>query len=156
MVNVPKTIFLPLLAGRCGKSTKWSSQRHLQVNERKSDLEVKRVQTLPALGSLRSKKMLAAETRRETHFVSNEQKEKWIEDYVERETAGARKRVEDTEATVQQEQEDMNHAESVGLMNREPQKTVEQMLVAIRESLSDLASPDDGEDAEDEDDEEEE
>jgi len=100
--------------------------------------------------------MLAAETRRETHFVSNEQKEKWIEDYVERETAGARKRVEDTEATVQQEQEDMNHAESVGLMNREPQKTVEQMLVAIRESLSDLASPDDGEDAEDEDDEEEE
>jgi hypothetical protein len=32
-----------------------------------------------------------AEKRREMHFLSNEEKEKWIEDYVERETAGARK-----------------------------------------------------------------
>jgi hypothetical protein len=29
------------------------------------------------------------------HFLSNEEKEKWIEDYVDRDTAGARKRVED-------------------------------------------------------------
>jgi hypothetical protein len=52
---------------------------------------------------LKSKKKLAAEKRQETHFLSNEEKEKWIEDYVERETAEARKRVEDTEAAVQQE-----------------------------------------------------
>jgi hypothetical protein len=39
---------------------------------------------------------------RETHFLSNEEKEKWFEDFVERETAGARKRVEDAEAAVQQ------------------------------------------------------
>jgi hypothetical protein len=50
---------------------------------------------------LRSKKKLAAEKQQETHFLSNEEKEKWIEDFVERETAGARKRVEDAEAAVQ-------------------------------------------------------
>jgi hypothetical protein len=52
-----------------------------------------------------------AEKRRETHFLSSEEKEKRIEDYVERETAGARKRVEDAEAAVQQEQDNMTDAE---------------------------------------------
>jgi len=73
---------------------------------------------------------------------------------VERETAGARKRVEDAEAAVQQEQDDMTHAEIAGLTCREPGKTFEEMLVAIGDSLSDLASSNDGEDGEDEDDEE--
>jgi len=88
------------------------------------------------------------------HFLSNEEKEKWMEDYVERETAGARKRVEDAEAAVQQEQDDMTHAEIGGLTSREPEKTFEEMLVAIGDSLSDFASSDDGEDRDDEDDEE--
>jgi hypothetical protein len=103
---------------------------------------------------LRSKKKLAAEKRRETHFFSNQETEKWIEDYVERETAGARKRVEDPEAAVQQEQDNMAHAEIAGLTSREPEKTFEEMLVAIRDSLSDLASSKDRENGEDEDDEE--
>jgi len=106
------------------------------------------------LRSLRSKKRLAAEKQRETHFLSNEEKEKWIEDFVERETAGTTKKVEDAEAAVQQEQDDMTHAELAGLTSRKPEKTFEEMLVAIRDSLSDLASSDDGEDGEDEDDEE--
>ena len=101
---------------------------------------------------MRSKKKLAAEKRRETHFLSNEGKEKWIEDYVERETAGARQRVEDAEAAVQQEQDDMTQAEIAGLTSRQPEKTFEEMLVAIGDSVSDLASSDDGEDGEDEDD----
>jgi len=88
------------------------------------------------------------------HLLSNEEKEKWIEDYVERETAGARKWLKDAEAAVQQEQDDMTHAEIVGLASRKPGKTFEEMLVAIGNSLSDLASSDDGEDGEDEDDEE--
>jgi hypothetical protein len=113
-----------------------------------------RIRALGALRSLRSKKKLAAEKRRETHFLSNEEKEKWIEDYVERETAGARKRVEDAEAAVQQEQDDMTQAEIAGLTSREPEKTFEEMLVAIGDSLSDLASSDDGEDGEEENDEE--
>jgi hypothetical protein len=117
-------------------------------------LEAERIRVLGALCSLRSKTKLAAEKRRETHFLSNEEKEKCIEDYAERETAGARKRVEDAEAAVQQELDDMTHAEIAGMTSREPEKTFEEMLVAIRASLSDLASSDDGEDGEEEDDEE--
>jgi hypothetical protein len=154
MVNPPKKNFSPLMAGRHGKSTKQSTQRHHHANEGKSGLEAERGRSLGALHSLRSKKKLAAEKRRETHFLSHEEKEKWIEDYVERETAGARKRVEDAEAAVQQEEDNMTHAEIVGLMSREPEKTFEEMLVAIGDSLGDLASSDDGEDGEDEDDEE--
>jgi DNA-directed RNA polymerase specialized sigma subunit len=73
---------------------------------------------------------------------------------VERETAGARKRVEAAEAAVQQEQDDMTQAEIAGTTFREPEKMVEEMLVAIGYSLSDLASSDNGEDGEEEDDEE--
>jgi hypothetical protein len=44
----------------------------------------------------------------------------------------------------------MNHAETAGLTPREPEKTFEEILVAIGDSLSDLASSDDGKDGEDE------
>jgi len=88
------------------------------------------------------------------HFLSNEEKEKWNEDYVERETAGARKQVQDAEAAVQQEEDNMTHFELAGLTSREPEKTFEEMLVAIGDSLSDLASSDDGVDGEEEDDDE--
>jgi hypothetical protein len=97
---------------------------------------------------MRSKKMLAVEKRRETHFLSNEEKEKWIEDNVESETAGARTRVKDTEAAVQQVQDNMTHAEIAGLMSREPEKTFEEMMAAIGDCLSNLACSDDGEDEE--------
>jgi hypothetical protein len=73
----------------------------------------------------------AAEKGRETHFLGNEEKEKWIEDYVERETAGARKPIEDAEAVVQQEQDDIMQAEIAGLTSRAPEKTFEEMLVGI-------------------------
>jgi len=154
MVNTLKKNLLPLAADRYGKSTKWSTQQCHQANEGKSSLEAERVRALGALCSLRSKKKLAAEKRQEKLFLSNEEKEKWIEDYVEIETAGARKRVEDAEAAVQQEQDDMMNAEIAGLTFREPEQMLDEMLVAIGDSLSDLASSDDGEDGEDEDDEE--
>jgi len=118
MVNAPKKNFLSLPAGRYGKSTKRSTQRRHQANEGPSGLEAERVRALGALRRVRSKKKLAVEKRRETHFLSNEENEKWIEDYVERETAVARKRVEDAEAAVQQEQDDMMHAEIAGLTSR--------------------------------------
>jgi len=154
MVNALKKNFSPLPAGRYGKSKKWSTQRRHQANEGKSGLEAEGFRALGALRILRSKKNLAAEKRRETHFLTNEEKEKWIEDYVERETAGARKRVEDAGAAVQQEQDDMMHAKIAGLTSSEPEKTFEEMLVAIGDSLSDLACSDNGEDGGDEDDEE--
>jgi len=84
------------------------------------------------------------------HLFSNEENEKWIQDYVERETAGARKQVEDSEAAVQQEQDEVMHAEIAELTFSEPQKQCEEMLFAIGDSLSDLASSDDGEDGENE------
>jgi len=154
MVNAPKKNFSPIPAGRNGISTKRSTQRRQQANEGKSGFEAERVCALGALRSLRSKKRLAVEKQWETHFLSNEAKQKWIEDFVERETAGARKWLEDTEAAVQQEQDNMTHAELAGLMSRTPEKTFEEMLIAIGDSLSDVASSDDGEDREDEDDEE--
>jgi len=154
MVNALKKNFSPLPARRYGERTKLSTQRHPHANEAKSGLVADRIRALGALRRLRSKKRLAAENRREMHFLSNEEKEKWIEDYVERETAGARKRVEDAEAAVQQEQDNMTQAEIAGLTSRKPEKTFEEMLVAIGDSLSDLASSDDGEDGEEEDDEE--
>jgi hypothetical protein len=122
------------------------------ANEGKSGFEAERIRALGALRSVRSKKKLVVEKRRETHFLSNEEKEKWIEYYVERETTGARKGVEDQEAAVQQEQDDMTHAEIAGLTSREPKRTFEEMLVAIGDSLSDLGSSNDGQDGEDEDD----
>jgi len=77
-----------------------------------------------------------------------------MEDSVERETAGARMRVEDAEAAVQQEQDNRTHAELAGLTSRKPKQTFEEMLIAIGDSLSNLASANDGEDWEDEEDEE--
>jgi hypothetical protein len=153
-VNAPKNNCSPIPAGIYGKSKKRSTQRRHQANEGKSGLEAERFRALGALRSLKSKKKLAAEKRRETHFLSEEKKEKCIEDYVERETAGAGKRVEDTETAVKQEQEYMTQAETEGMTSREPEKTFEVMLFAIGDSLSDLASSDDGEDGEEEDDEE--
>jgi len=102
MVNAPKRNFSPLPVGTNGKLTKQSTQRRHQANEGKTGLEAERVRAFGALHSLRSKKKLGVEKWRETHFLSNEEKEKWIEDYVEIETTGARKRIEDADAAVQQ------------------------------------------------------
>jgi hypothetical protein len=52
---------------------------------------------------LRSKKKLAAEKQQEMHFLSNKEREKWFEDYVERETAGARKQVQHAEDAIRME-----------------------------------------------------
>jgi len=51
---------------------------------------------------LEIQKKLAVKQQRETNFLSNQEKEKWIDDVIDREPAGARKRVEDTKVVVQQ------------------------------------------------------
>jgi len=152
MVNAPKKNFSPLPAGKYGKSTKKSTRRRHQANEGKSGLVAERIRALGALRSLRSKKKLAAEKRQETHFLSNEEREKWIEDFVERETAVARKRVQDAETAIMQ---DMTTAENWGATTGKPETTFEEMLNAIGDNLSDLASSDDEQDGEDEEDDEE-
>jgi len=117
-VNTPKKNCSPPLAGRYRKSTKRSTQLRQLANEGKSGLESERVRTLGALRGLGFKQKLAAEKRWDMHFSTNEEKYKWIEDYVKRETARARRRVEDAGAAFQQEQDDMTHAESVWVTSR--------------------------------------
>jgi len=73
MVNAPKQHFSPLLAGKYGKSIMRSTQRRHQANEGQSGLEEERVRPVGALGSLWSKKKLAAEKWRETHYLSTDQ-----------------------------------------------------------------------------------
>jgi len=74
---------------------------------------------------------------------------------VERETAVARKWVVHAETVIEQEQDDSRNAEMAGLTTTKPETTFEEMLNTIGDSLSDLASSDNGEDEEDEDDDEE-
>jgi len=155
MVNAPKKNLLPLRAGKNGNSTKHSTRRRHQANIGKSGLVADRVRELGALRSLRSKKKLAAEKPRETHFLSNEEREKWIQDYVERETAVARQRVQDAETAIMHEQEYMCNVETGRSTTTKPGIPFEEMLNAIRDSLSDLASSEDEENGEDEDDDEE-
>ena len=104
---------------------------------------------------MRSKQEHAAVKRTETHFLSNQEKEKWIEDYVERETAAARKPVEDAERAIPPVQDDMRNAEKARLTTTKPETTFGEMLNTIGDSLSDLASSDDEHDGEDEDDDQE-
>ena len=58
----------------------------------------------------------------------------------------ARKRVEDAATAIKHKQDDMRNAEKAGLTTTKPETTVEEMLNAIGETLSDLASSDDVED----------
>jgi hypothetical protein len=87
------------------------------------------------------------------YYLSYTEAEQWIEEYIQRETAVARKRVETAEPAVQQEQEDTMLAEITGLMKWQPKKTFNKMKVPVGDSLSDLASSEEWVDGEDQDDE---
>jgi len=137
MVNAPKKNLSLLPAGKYGKSTKNATRQGHQANEGKSGFEAERIRALGGLCSLRSKKKLGAEKRQEMHFLSNAEKEKWIVDYVERETAVARTRVQDAETAMAQELKDMTTATG------KPETMFEEMLNAIGDRLSDLACSDD-------------
>jgi hypothetical protein len=90
-----------------------------------------------------------------SNVVFKQQRErKWIGDYLEREPALAKKGVEVTKAAFQQEQEDMNNAKYSGLRNREAEKTFQERIDSIRNSLSHLTSSDNGENKEAGDDDE--
>lgn len=96
-----------------------------------------------------SKKKLAADTRREMHFLSNQETEKWIKDYVERESALAREHVEDAETVFKQEQEERWSAANTGLTINEPEKSFEVTMIAIGDGLNDHVTSDEELDRED-------
>jgi hypothetical protein len=66
--------------------------------------------------------------------------EKWIKDYVEGETTVARAQVQDTETAIMQVLEAVTTAGNAEEPTKKPATTIEDILNAIGESLSDLAS----------------
>ena len=73
---------------------------------------------------------------------------------MDRETTEVRIRVEEAETAIQQEEDNISNAEKAELTSTKPETTFEDMSNAIGDSLSDLASSNNGEDWEDEDDDE--
>jgi len=154
MVNTSKKNFSQLPANKYDKSTKHSTRQRHQANKDKSGLQAERVWALGALRSWRSKKKLTVAKWQEMHFLGNEEREKSIEDYVERKTAVATQWVWDPVTATMQEQKHMGNVENRWSTTTNLEITFEEMLSAIWESLSDLASSEDEEDGEDEDDDE--
>jgi hypothetical protein len=155
MVNARKMQLSPLPVGKNGELTKHSTRRHNHAKKGNSGFEAERVRWFGALRSLRFKKWLAVKKRREMHFLINDETEKWIEDYVEREIAVARKQVQDAQTAMMQEQEHMVNVEKGRSTTTKPEITFEEMLNAIGDSLSDLGCSEDVEHGEDEGDDEE-
>jgi len=75
-------------------------------------------------------------------------RKKLIKDYVERDTAVARKRIPDSETAIMQELKDMTTTENTGATTRKPKTIFEKMLYGIGDSLSALAYSDDEQDGE--------
>jgi hypothetical protein len=67
---------------------------------------------------------------------------------MERKTPVARQRVQDAETAIMQELKDMTTVENVGATTGKLESWFGEMLNAIRESLSDLASAEDEQDGE--------
>jgi hypothetical protein len=61
--------------------------------------------------------------------------------------------VEDTVILITPEQNDMSNSDNMGFKTRESENIIWKMMLAVRYSLSDLASSNNEEDVEDEDDE---
>jgi len=143
MVNAPKKNFSRLPRGKYAKSTKCCTWQCHQANEGKRGFEVESVRAVGALCSLWSKKKLAAEKWSDTHFLRKAENEKWIEDYVEIETAVARDWIADAETMIQHEQDEMRNTQNTGWTTREADNACEEMMMVFGDILSDLASSDD-------------
>lgn len=95
------------------------------------------------------------ETRPHIHIFNNEENEQWIEDHLERETVVARQRVRDSETVIKHVEEDIRNTENAGLATSKPKISFPEMLHAIKDSLTDLASSNNEEDQDIEDNDEE-
>jgi len=153
LFNAPKMIIPPHPADKHSISTKHFTRYRHHANEGKSSLEAGIVRALGALCSLKSRKQLAVEQWADRHFSSNHEIEKWIKDYDQRETAVARKQIYDVDKAIKNAQTDMRKADNAGLTTKADEKNIQETMVAIRDSQSDLASSEVEEDREDEEDE---
>jgi len=103
MVNTPVKNLSPLLVGKYIEPTKQATRRCQQESLGESSLEQEMFRALGAVRSRSFKQRLSAENSWETNCFSHKEAEKWIEDYVDRETAVVRKRVEGAESAIMQE-----------------------------------------------------
>jgi len=87
----------------------------------RSGLQAERVGALGALCRLQSKKKLSVEKRWEPHYLSKQAKEKWIKDYVERETAVATEQVKEAETVIMHEQENLRNVENAWPKTTQPE-----------------------------------
>ena len=156
MVNTPKKNFSPLPAGKFGKSDNPATLKRHRTNAGKGGIESERIRALQALRTLRSKKKAKAAASKDTVSMTQQEREKWIEDYVERETAVARRRVEEADAAWELEKERLAAEALDGASTASKSKTTfAEMLKGIDDSIDDIATSDeDDEDDEDEDEEE--
>jgi hypothetical protein len=140
-----------LPAGKHGKSKKRSTKQRHKSNEGKTGFEAERVRALGALRVLRARKRkAAAEMAENKREMSEEEKQKWIDDYVHSQTAKARERLTKAEEAVQEELA----TDIGGLASLKRKKIFDEMLKAIGESIDDVVASDDDDDDDDDDDEE--
>jgi hypothetical protein len=97
--------FSGLPAAKFGKSDKRSTMKHHRANQGKSGDDAKWVRPLGALCSLRFKKRYAADLWPEIQFFDQEEKNKWIEKFVEKKMAVIRQRVAEAEVAIERERE---------------------------------------------------
>lgn len=98
------------------------------------------------------KKTLLVEKWLEYHVPNFSEQQKWIENYVDRDTAVARQGVENAEWVIQQEQEDRTSAEIGWQIAWQREIKWREMLKASGDSLINLALAGDGEDNADQED----
>jgi hypothetical protein len=79
------------------------------------------------------------EKRPEMYYFSIKVNKKWIQDYVDRETALPRNQIVDTENAIKQEQEDLKTTEKARLKTRQQLKQVVQRFNAIENSMGNIA-----------------
>jgi len=84
-----------------------------------------------------------------TYFLSNEETEWWIEDYMDWETAVVRSRVQEAKKVIMQVQEHIRKVENARATTTNPETTFQEMLNEIGDSVSELVSSDNKEDGED-------
>jgi hypothetical protein len=152
MVNAPKKNISLHPEGKYDKSTKKSIHRRHQAKKARAAWWQNGSQHWEYSAACDLKRSLRQRKSRKHTFSRNEEKEKWIEHFVERETAVAGKWVQDTETAIMQ---DMTTAENGCATSGKPATRFAYMLNAIADSVSDLASSNDEQNGEDEEDDEE-
>jgi hypothetical protein len=137
----------PLPAGKQGKSRKAATLRRHRANEGKSAHEAERVRAMSALRTLKSKKKKAAEAMK-LKGMSEDARRKWIDDYVERETEVARRRVEAADAAVKEDMERQYATSAQMPPAANPKKTFEELLALVGDDIDNVVPSDDDDDEE--------